>query len=133
MSEEDVEIVRRAIAAFNERDFSQVPEVFDPEIVIDLSGNIFNPDVYRGYDGVKRYVETIEEMWDRFEFEVEEVIPVGHAVITATRASGVGRGSGIPVDMRVFQVITLRGGRLLHMTGAFRDRAEAFEAAGLEE
>ena len=35
--------------------------------------------------------------------------------------------------MQLFQVITLRDGRVLRMTGGYRDRAEALEAAGLKE
>jgi hypothetical protein len=32
----------------------RLPELLDPEVVIDLSRNVFHPDVYRGYDGVRR-------------------------------------------------------------------------------
>jgi hypothetical protein len=34
--------------------------------------------------------------------------------------------------MQLFQVVTLRDGRVLHLTGGYRNRAEALEAAGLE-
>jgi ketosteroid isomerase-like protein len=133
MSQENVEIVRRASRFWIERDFSQMPELLDPEVVIDLSRNVFNPDVYRGYDGVKRYVQAVDEMWDKFEARIEEVIDAGDTVVTATRISGVGRGSGVQADMQLFQVVTLRDGRVLQVTGGYRDRAEALEAAGLSE
>ena len=133
MSQENVEIVRRAIGFWVERDFSQIPELLDPQVVIDLSRNVFNPAVYRGYDGVKRYLEAVDEMWDRFEAKIEEVIDVGDIVVTATRISGVGRGSGVQAEMQLFQVVTVRDGRVLHITGGYRNRAEALEAAGLEE
>jgi ketosteroid isomerase-like protein len=133
MSQENVEIARRASRFWIERDTSRLYEVLDPGIVIDLSRNVFNPDVYRGYDGVKRYIEAVDEIWDRFEAEIEEIIDVGDSVVTSTRISGVGRGSGIPVDMHLFQVVTVRNGRVLQLTGGFRDRAEALEAAGLPD
>jgi uncharacterized protein len=131
MSEENVEVVRRASRFWIERDFSQMPELLDPEVVIDLSRNVFNPDVYRGYDGVKRYVKAVDEMWDRFEARIEEVIDGDDTVVTATRISGVGRGSGVQVEMHLFQVVTLRDGRVLRLTGGYRDRDEALQAAGL--
>jgi uncharacterized protein len=132
MSQENVEVVRRANRFWIERDFSRISELLDPEVVIDLSRNIFNPDVYRGYEGVKRYVEAVDEMWDGFEASIEEVIDAGDTVVTATRLSGVGRGSGVQVEMQMFQVVTLRDGRVLRVTGGYRDRGEALEAAGLE-
>jgi ketosteroid isomerase-like protein len=133
MSQENVELVRRCIEFWRERDLSLVPEVFAPEIVIDLSRNIFNPDVYRGYDGVNRYVEAVDEMWDDFETALEEVIDEGDVVVTATRISGIGRGSGAKAEMHLFQVWTARAGRIVQITGGYRDRDEALEAAGLRE
>jgi ketosteroid isomerase-like protein len=132
MSQQNVEVVRRANRFWIERDFSQISELLDPEVVIDLSRNVFNPDVYRGYDGVNRYVEAVDEMWDRFEAKIEEVIDAGDTVVTATRISGVGRGSGVQVEMQLFQVVILRDGRILQLTGGYRNRAEALEAAGLD-
>ena len=82
---------------------------------------------------MKRYVEAVDEMWNKFEAEIEEVIDAGDTVVTATRISGVGRGSGVQVEMQLFQVLTVRDGRVLHVTGGYRDRAEALEAAGLKE
>jgi ketosteroid isomerase-like protein len=133
MSEENVEIVHRASRMFSERDFSQVPELLDPEVVIDLSRNVFNPTVYSGYDGVTRFVADVDEMWDGVESEIEEVIDAGDTLVTETRMSGVWRVSGIRLDMQVFQVVTLRDGRVRQVTGGYRSRGEALEAAGLRE
>jgi ketosteroid isomerase-like protein len=134
MSQENVEVIMRVNALWASRDFSQLPELCDPEVVIDTSRNVFNPDVYRGYDGVRRMVEGTDEMWDSFEVEIEEVVDAGNdTVFAATRISGVGRGSGVKSEMHLFQVVTLRDGRVLHATGGYRDRGEALEAAGLSE
>jgi hypothetical protein len=46
--------------------------------------------------------------------------------------SGIGRGSGAAADMRVFNVWTLSGGKVVRLEGGYRDRAEALKAAGLE-
>jgi hypothetical protein len=47
--------------------------------------------------------------------------------------SARGRGSGVEVEMQLFAVWTLREGKVLRLTGGYRDRAEALEAAGLRE
>jgi ketosteroid isomerase-like protein len=48
------------------------------------------------------------------------------------RFSGHGEGSGIPVEMELAHVITMRGGRAARIVEYF-DRAEALKAAGLSE
>jgi ketosteroid isomerase-like protein len=133
MSQENVEIVRRAAEFWTDRDFSPMAEIFDPEIVVDLSRNVFNPDVYRGYEGVRRWVEVVDEMWDEFEAKIEETIDAGDRVFSAARITGKGRGSGVEVSMRTFGVFTVRYGRLVRYVGGYRDRGEALEAAGLSE
>jgi ketosteroid isomerase-like protein len=133
MSEENVEVVRRCMQLWPAREFERIPEFFDPEIVIDLSRNVFNPDAYRGYDGVERFLQGVYETWERFEVEIDEAIDGGDTVVTASRISGRGRGSGVETEMRIFQVWTLREGRIVSVVGGYRDRATALEDAGLAE
>ncbi len=133
MSQENVEIVRRCLEFWARRDYLLVTELLDPDVVFDLSRNVFNPDVHRGYDGLRRMVDAVDEMWDRFEIRAEELVDASDHVVAGVRISGVGHGSGVEVEMQFFQVWTLCEGKVLRMTGGFRDRAEALEAAGLEE
>jgi ketosteroid isomerase-like protein len=131
MSQENVEIVRRAAEFWANRDLSRMTEIMDPEVVLDLSRNVFNPDVYRGYEGVRRWAEAVDEMWDEFDAKIEEVIDAGDQVLSAARIAGKGRGSGVEVSMRTFGVWTVRNGRILRYAGGYRDRDEALQAAGL--
>jgi ketosteroid isomerase-like protein len=133
MSQENVEIVRRCTEHWANRDLSAITEILDPNAVLDLSRNVLNPDVYRGVDGFRRWVENVDEVWERLEPELEEIIDGDDHVVTAVRMSGRGRGSGAEVDMRVFQVWQFREGKLLRLTGGYRDRDEALEAAGLRD
>jgi ketosteroid isomerase-like protein len=132
MSEENVEIVRRCYGFWTDRDFSPFPELAHPDVVIDLSRNVFNPATYRGLDGLRRWIEQVDEMWDSFLIEPEEFIDAGDSVFVASRISGRGRG-GVEAEMRAFAVWTLREGKVSRFRGGYRDRAEALEAAGLSE
>ena len=67
------------------RDVSPISDVLDPNVVIDLSRSDFNPDVYRGRSGVRRWVENVDEVWERFEAKIEEVIDGGDRVVTDVR------------------------------------------------
>ncbi len=133
MSQENVEIVRRCYGFWAERDFSQLTEIFDPDVVIDLSRNVFNPDIYRGYDGFRRAVEVIDEVWEGLRIDPEEYVDAGKRVVAKIRISGAGRGSGVETEMKLFNVWTLRDGKVVQLTGGYRDRDEALEAAGLRE
>jgi ketosteroid isomerase-like protein len=133
MSQENVEIVRRCDEFWAKRDYSFIREVVHPDGAIDLSRNELNPEVYRGYDGFLRWVKTVEEIWDQFTVVPEEFIDAGERVFVGIRISGQGKGSGVEVNMRVFNVWTFRDGKVWRLTGGYRDRAEAREAAGLSE
>ena len=133
MSQENVEIARRSNEVLANSDWSRLSEVLDPDVVLDLSRNVFNPGVYRGYDGFRRWLASVDEMWEDFRVEVQEYIDAGDKLVVDNRISGSGRESGVDVDMRVFGIWTFREGRVLRIVGGYRDRAEALEAAGLAE
>ena len=130
MSDESVEIIRRCMEMFSNRDLSRLEDLVDPEVVLDLSRNVFNPGVYHGFDGVGRWLEESEEMWEQLEAMPEEFIAAGDQVVGAVRLVGQGR-DGVEVEMRLFQVWTLREGKVVSVVGGYRDRAEALEAARL--
>jgi ketosteroid isomerase-like protein len=135
MSQENVDVVRRCYEAdfWAGRDFSIIPELAHPDVVIDLSRNIFNPGVYHGFEGFRRMVEQVDETWEGFQAELEELIDGGDRIVAAHRISGRGRGSGVATEMQLFAVWTLRDGKVSQVTGGLRNRAEALEAAGLSE
>jgi ketosteroid isomerase-like protein len=133
MSQENVEVVRRCYGFWADRNLSAIADVVHPDGVVDLSRNVFNPGVHRGFDAFVSFVEQVDEMWENFEVEPEELIDAGDNVVVASRISGKGRGSGVETAMRVYAVWTLREGKVARLTGGFRDRAEALEAAGLSE
>jgi ketosteroid isomerase-like protein len=133
MSQENVEVVRRAYEAMNNREFSRTSEFLHPDVELDLSRNILNPDIYRGYDGFERLVSVVEDVWDDFRFELHDLVDAGDQVVAEIAVAGTGRGSGVEAEMRIFNVWTLRRGKVIRFAGGYRQRAEALEAAGLSE
>jgi hypothetical protein len=55
-----------------------------------------------------------------FDLEIEELVDGGDGVVTGVRIAGRGRGSGIDVEMHVFNVWMLRDGTCLFRIGARR-------------
>ena len=108
MSEENVEIVKRLYGFWLDRDFSTIADLVDPDVVLDLSRNVFNPGVHRGLDGFWRFLEEIDETWDDFQITPEEFLDAGNNVFVAYRISGKGRCSGVEAEMRLFGVAASR-------------------------
>jgi ketosteroid isomerase-like protein len=98
-----------------------------------LSRNIFNPDTYQGYAGVRRFASVVEDVWDEISGVPTELIDAGDNVVAAVTMHATGKQSGVDVTMDILNVFTLRDRRILRVVGGYRDRAEALEAAGLSE
>jgi ketosteroid isomerase-like protein len=113
MSEENVEAVRRTLAAFNSGEVEQVlasvhPE-FEARIAPELSAE---PDTYRGSSGVQRYFDSFREAFEQIRFEVEELTEAGDAVVVGLRMTAIGKMTGIPVEQRNAGVWTVVDGRV---------------------
>jgi ketosteroid isomerase-like protein len=136
MSRENVEIVRRSVELFDGRNLAEGIEaldgleVMDPDVELDLSRNIFNPDVYRGHAGIQRWGRMVEEVWDNFQGTTEELIDMGDKVVVAVKMGGKGKESGVEVQMRIYSIWTVRDSKVVQVVGGYRDRSEALEAAG---
>ena len=133
MSQENVEIVRRCYEALDRRDWSVLTDLVDPECETDLSRNIFNPEVYRGFAGIERWLSGVDDIWDDFHAMPTELIDAGNDVVAAVTVRGKGKESGVEVEMNIFGVWTLRGSKVVRVMGGLRDRSEAFRAVGLSE
>jgi ketosteroid isomerase-like protein len=132
MSQENVEIVRDAHNALNGGDIDALIRLCDPAFRLDMSDRVFNPAVYEGHDGIRRFHADVRETWESVTWEPEKLLESRDRVITLLRESAKGRGSGIEVKRRTAMLWTVRGDRLTALK-FFRDRAMALEAAGLRE
>jgi hypothetical protein len=134
MSEENVEIVRRALEAWERGDLNAAADLLDPEVEWRMPPNIPEAGTYRGRDEVMRRLEEFLEAWDDLAVTVVELIDAGARVVALVRYSGQGRGSGIEIGgvTTDAQVWTLRDGKALRVE-LYGGTAAALEAAGLRE
>jgi ketosteroid isomerase-like protein len=132
MSQENVEIVRRGYDALNHGDIEGMIKTADPQVRWDVSQRVFNPAVYEGHDGIRRFVEEIDEVWEDFRLEPLEFIDAGDKVVVSHLVRGRGKGSGVEVELPSTNVYSLRNGKVIE-TRMYREHGEALEAAGLSE
>jgi uncharacterized protein len=129
MSQENVEIVRELWEAYSRGDIDRVIALSDPYVVLVTleEGPLYGPDAVRA-----NYARWMEASREEPETTVEEVIGNGAHVVVIACFRGRGRGSGVRVAERLYEVYTLRNGRVLRVD-EFSDRDQALEAAGLRE
>jgi ketosteroid isomerase-like protein len=139
MSEENVEVVRRVIEAFNAAWERGTPTAFDwavhiaPDAEWIPAPELVGPAVYRGVDGWIKFMRTWTEDFEDWSSRIERLIDAGeNRVVALTHQSGTGKGSGVPVDLHHGSVFELEDGRITRMR-IYGDAREALEAAGLEE
>jgi len=142
MSQENVEIVRRSIDAFNAfmRGESAVPvvehELADQRFEFHWHDERIYPDVPQHLRGAPEFIEFWEQLRSAWVDLVQEPLEFIEApedrVLTPTLISGRGLRSGGSIDVHFFMVWTIRGGKVRKIE-VFRHRADALEAAGLSE
>jgi ketosteroid isomerase-like protein len=132
MSQENVEVVRRAHEALNGGDIDALVALCDVDFRLDMSDRVLNPAVYEGHDGIRRFYAEVRDVWASYTWEPEKLVESGDRVIALLRSSGTGRGSGIEMERRTAMIWTVRENRARSLR-FFRDRERALEAAGLRE
>lgn len=143
MSQDNVDIVREAMALADEARNADLSEPARDALIgrftnlvatdaqFDMSGRVFNPDVYTGKAGLRRLLREIREVWDEFRVTPERFVDAGDRVVVIEAIRGRGRSSNVPVESRSASIWTLRDGQIIHMKTSY-DPREALEAAGLE-
>lgn len=131
MSEENVELIRRAIDAYNRRDIESLLETLDPEIEWHpalpgvLAGGGHR---YRGHDGIAEMFRDFADVLDEIRFDYREIIDRGDTIVAIGEIRTRGKTSGIETVAGYACVGRIRDGKGVSLVG-YLDPAEALEAA----
>ena len=82
--------------------------------------------------GSSRVPRRLERKFADFHAEPENFAQVPEIVVADTRVSGIGKRSGVPVDLRFTVVVSFSGGKIVHVRN-YLERRDALEAAWLSE
>jgi ketosteroid isomerase-like protein len=133
MSQENVEIVRRVVEAFNSDEPRRALARFHPDIEFTSTASALDGTAYVGLEGMGRYANDLEAIFDDWHSEDDRIIDAGtEDVLWLHRIVGRAKASGFPVDQPIGIVWTLRDG-LIWRGRAYLNHAEALRAVGLQE
>jgi len=133
VSQETVEVAKRATLAFNRRDDDSYDEIFTQDFEwFPAFPTTLESEGYRGREGVERYFEEISDTWDEFRVVHDEYRQVGGSVLMLARFEGRGKTSGVAVDSTLAAAYDFRDGKISQIR-VFFSRDEALKAVGLEE
>ena len=129
MSQENVELVRRSIEAF-QHDEEAWLSMSDPAIVWHPIEEGHIPS--RGHEAAIGVRRRWLESWEGFQVDVEEMKDGADSVVACVHQTARGKRSGVEVDLRLYIHFKLRDGKIVYVY-EYADRSEALEAAGLRE
>jgi ketosteroid isomerase-like protein len=132
MSQENEEIVRRALDAYSRRDIDALRPLTYPSVELDWTASASTlAAVYRGFDEVVRFYGEYYDMFQSTVIEPERIVGTGNLVVVPNIAYQRGR-DGIEVTARSTLVFTVPNRRIARVC-LYQHEDEALKAVGLEE
>ena len=133
MSQENVEIVKRALDAFNRRDVDAIMELTSSDFTYypSLVGAVEHRS-FSGREGMEQYFEDQRNAWEDLRALPDEFRDLGDRVLVLGRMEGRGKGSGVPIGSPLGTITDFRD-RKMSRVRIYLDPAEASRAAGLDE
>jgi ketosteroid isomerase-like protein len=131
MSEENVELAKRAVERLQANDVEGLLEHLDPDVewnslTLEIEGT------FRGHDGVRKWWSELRGVFPDWNPTVVEMRDLGDWVLAHAGGTGQGGASGVGIDDDFWWVVRVADQRIVWY-GAFRTEGEALEAAGLVE
>jgi ketosteroid isomerase-like protein len=129
---DNTELVRTYLEAVNRRDadgmIARATEDLEfVPIMAALEGH-----VYRGYDGVRRWLEDMDKYWETFQTEPIDYLDLGDRVLALGCWHAQGRASGVEINGQPATWLAwIRDGKI-YKWRTFTDREEAFTIAGVD-
>jgi ketosteroid isomerase-like protein len=129
MSQENVDVVQRAISAYNRRDVEAMRALGAPDIQLDWSASRgLEAGIYQGREANIAFYENFFDTFEQFVIEPEQFIEVGDCVVVPNASRVRGR-DGVETVARSAFLFEVRSGSIVRIH-LYQELREALEAAG---
>ena len=117
----------------NSGNLERILAFFHPDFEVTIPPAVSaEPDTYRGYDGIRRYLESFRAEMDEIRFLPERFWDAGDDVVVELRVTAKGKSTAIPVELRTGQVWTIADGKAT-AARVYPDAGAALDAVGLRD
>jgi hypothetical protein len=118
------EFVREIWAQWNSGDREVPTYRLDPEV--EIHSALTGGAVYRGYEGVERWIGEIDEQFSDWRVEADTVEELSEGIVLVTGSISMrGRQSGVDLTQPASWIVELRDGRMLTMRNFIGTEAAA--------
>ena len=128
MSQENVEIVRSAFAAFEGGDVSHLIELMADDLVTQTLDNT----IYHGKEGFFQATAEWIEGFEDWTVTAEEFLDAGDDVLVQVHQTARGKSSGVPVESHFWFLFAIDERKIARLSFHTK-KVQALEAAGLSE
>jgi ketosteroid isomerase-like protein len=129
----NVEVIKVLMDAVNRRDIDAYAGVTTSDFEwFPVFAARVERDVYRGREGIEKFLNEVDETWQEFRPMPEEYRDLGDRVLALGRLKTRGRASGVPNDSPWGGIYDMRAGKVSRIR-TYLDHGEALQAAGLAE
>jgi ketosteroid isomerase-like protein len=133
MSQENVEIVREALDAFNRADLAAVMPMLHPDFELKERFEIStSPGPHRGPEAALAWYREGGQQWSSYEVDMIESIPADDLVVVEAVVRATGRVGSVEMTHRFGYLFKLSERRISRLE-IFSAPDQAREAAGLSE
>src|SRR3954468_10625221 len=134
MSQENVDLVREVLDAWNAEDLERWLACWDASCVWvpGMRGRMEGSHTYRGHEGLRRYWAEDAEVWDRFLVQVHEVRTNGPEAVAITDGRARGKHSKVETSASMAFRFRVRNRKILRGE-SYLDVGNALAAVGLSE
>jgi hypothetical protein len=133
LSEHHIEVLRRAIQAYNARDIEAFIPYFHPSIELHSAFSAVGGADYQGHEGLRKFFRDFDEAWgDDVLVEPEAYFDLGEQTLSCYVLHGRGLHSGVDVEMPSALVAGWRDNLIVYLK-AYAHREDAFAELGVSE
>jgi ketosteroid isomerase-like protein len=132
MPEENVDVIRKVVEAFNRGGVEAALAYFGPEVEWVGPPEWLEDHLYKGHDGLRRLAAQWVENFDEYRLDPERFLDSDAGVVALLLTRGRIKGSSDPVEQQVTWVCRVSDGEVVHVQVYFSWQ-EGLEAAGVSE
>jgi ketosteroid isomerase-like protein len=129
--DQDVEFVRRAIAAFDVREGTledYFARFYSPDAVVEFVDGFPVPGRYQGIDGYRQWFEDSYAPYEDVQRRLDGIRAVGERVVALLTITGRPRDEDVDLELQVGNTYELEDGRIRHLR-TYVGHQRALEAA----